>query len=87
LIGALFALALIAPLLIPLGGESLVLLLMLVGAVRFGYQRWVSKQSGQAFDFSRQERWLLLCVASIFLMSLLSVLWSALPRQSLSSAC
>jgi hypothetical protein len=79
----LMLLAMNASLLIPLGGEALVLLLTLIGAIGMGVQRSVSKQR---WDWWREDTVMALAFASIMLLQLISVLWSQWPKQSAASA-
>jgi hypothetical protein len=84
---ALIVLVMIAPLVIPLGGEALMVLIALIGitglvVTRFG----LSRNSKAGFVWARDDTWMTLALSSMVVLQLVSVLWSEWPRQSLSSA-
>jgi O-antigen ligase len=84
---ALIILAIAAPLLIPVGGEAMVLLLALIGAASLVIEKIKRRRNlGVSTPWSRQATWMALALASIVLLQLVSILWSAWPKQSMASA-
>jgi O-antigen ligase len=84
---AFIAFALIAPLVIPMGGEALVLLCALIGMVGIvGTRLSTSRHSEAGFVWRQDDTWMALALGSMVALQLISVLWSEWPRQSLSSA-
>jgi len=84
---ALIVLALAAPLLIPLGGEGMVLLLTLLGAASIVVEKiYGRKNPNNSTVWSREATCLALALASMTVLQLASVVWSAWPKQSMASA-
>jgi O-antigen ligase len=84
---ALIALSIGAPILIPLGGEITILVLTLLGGfLAIQAIRSTPADAHRNFIWSRADTLLALCMASMFALQLLSVLWAEWPRQAASSA-
>lgn len=84
---AFIFLAIIAPLVIPMGGEALVLLFALMGVAGLLRTRLSASQRSKAgFVWQQDDTWMALALGSMVALQLISVLWSEWPRQSLSSA-
>jgi O-antigen ligase len=84
---ALVALSVCAPILIPLGGEAVMLLLTAVG-VWLLIKKYMQRKGGsnQDMPWRRGDTILAICMASMFVLQLISVLWAQWPRQALASA-